>query len=361
MGILLTQRLVNLDYARGIAALVVVLFHATIYSGSLMGETAGFADFIALSPFGWILSGGGAVMVFFVLSGFVLDRATHQGLAPTPSKWVAGRLLRLYLPIYPALFVAFILRATDGSGIESHVLWGNLGLDSTLILGHGDVLGVLWSLRWEIIYSLLLPLIVSRFQRATKSIAVHHIAGAVLVSGLGNAVNIGFVQYLPMIFAGFLLSRYVVSVEARSQEGGRSQELRWTLRSFGLLAASLLMIGLELQVAVAFQLLGASVPLVLQVVCQMIGLSGAILLVRRVFELPEIIGWPKRSLAFLGSISFSLYLVHGPIVLFVVERLELNTLIAILIAVGSSLLVAKAYFVTIETPALVLARRVRMK
>lgn len=109
-----------LESVRGIAALAVVFAHilatyfpAAIVSPELAPVTNGFIVqlFYGL-PFGLMVSGHFAVVVFFILSGFVLTYKFFQSrnLADL-QKQLAKRFFRLAIPIFAIVVVAYLMLA----------------------------------------------------------------------------------------------------------------------------------------------------------------------------------------------------------------------------------------------------------
>jgi peptidoglycan/LPS O-acetylase OafA/YrhL len=355
----LNDRLANLDGARGVAAMVVLFFHGLVYSGQMLGSKVGIGDLLSLSPLAWLVSGGGAVVVFFVLSGFVLERATQGSFHPTTSRWLAARLLRLYLPIYPMLLIAFAMKQATQSSQDSHDsdLVFSLLLDSTLIAGHGNILGVLWSLRWEIIFSISLPFM-SVLLRKVRNIGPIWIAACVLCSGFGNVVNVGAIQYLPMIAAGFFLSGFMRVCPLPEKPVPGSTAIT-NLNNWGKLIVPLILIGLDHQFNVLSRLVGLEGFEVVQVGAQMLTLLGSVMLVQALHNMPTPKGTARNILDFLGKISFSLYLVRGPILEFAVVVFAGRPLLQVISGCVASVLIAKFYFDTIESPTLAFSRRLR--
>lgn len=115
-----TNRLLALEGLRGIAAIVVVLFHALLifYPGFYYGLSAPFAtihnsrfeDNLYGSPFSVFLSGTFAVGIFFVLSGFVLTIGFFQtGNETIIKKLAAKRYIRLMIPALTSILVVWVI------------------------------------------------------------------------------------------------------------------------------------------------------------------------------------------------------------------------------------------------------------
>ena len=112
------KKFVFLDSLRGLAALMVVADHFlyTFYPAVIAGPTAAlphghilFKLFLGL-PFGFMVNGAFAVVLFFVLSGFVL---TVQFFETKDNKVLARqgfkRYLRLGVPILGTVLLGYVL------------------------------------------------------------------------------------------------------------------------------------------------------------------------------------------------------------------------------------------------------------
>src|SRR5665213_3568592 len=104
------KRLTQLDGLRGIAALVVVVFHLSLIAQPFL-DTKSTGDawwWISETPLRLATDGTQAVLLFFVLSGLVVALpALRKGFAW--KKYFASRFLRLYIPAWGALMLAAAL------------------------------------------------------------------------------------------------------------------------------------------------------------------------------------------------------------------------------------------------------------
>jgi len=147
------SRVKALDYGRGIAALVVVIYHATISIN--MGDWPSNSFFKKLSEFLFFPSKFGEASVFFfmALSGFVLSRVVQKSAKRNIAHWLTWRAIRL-VPLYVVSLVgAFALLTPDFAELNSLTLYLTpyfLFSNETVYSGPNPVL---WSLMIEIVLS----------------------------------------------------------------------------------------------------------------------------------------------------------------------------------------------------------------
>jgi peptidoglycan/LPS O-acetylase OafA/YrhL len=264
---------------------------------------------------GWLLYGHMAVAIFIVVSGFSLALVPMRNggtLSGGVRRFLRRRAWRI-LPAYWAalilsvLVTALFLRPDLGPGAigRSLAVHGLLVQD---VVGSETPNGALWSIaiEWQIYFVFPLILLVGR--RTSMGVAVTITAVAVLlahgVAGLGGAFD-KINGLTPQFLALFALGALAVWVGG----GDRAQPLRRPLAAAGLAALGSFVLlavtrGSEWVVARFFWmdlLFGVGVACLLAVMY-----AGGITPARRVLT--------SRTALWLGLFSYSIYLIHDPIV-----------------------------------------------
>lgn len=374
-----TRRIRSLDGLRGLAALVVVLYHCLLVTPSLWDQIAGRpvsnpAQWVlAYTPLRIVWAGGEAVWIFFVLSGFVLvrpylaDRSVHVG------RYYLRRALRLYVPFFGSFVLAVLLHWVQTRPKERPSGWifihefptTTADAVRTLFLFAGDSTtfnDVWWSLRWEVWFSALLPLvvIVARRYRHRPGVVVI-ICLAVIGSSNAGVTSIhlfGFghanpALYLPMFGLGVALAMGEQQVTA-ALEGCRKRTI--VALAVGCSAA----LTSTVAILAVLQSTGLSVTLA-WMVAGPIGLVGAAGLVALALCGPGLReALSMRPITWLGERSYTLYLIHEPILVSLALLFGLSTLTWwwIPFGVAVSLLVTAVAYQLIERPVLRLIRRI---
>ncbi|TFC05552.1 acyltransferase [Cryobacterium adonitolivorans] len=392
------RRMGGLDALRGVAAVIVLVHHVSMTAPSISAaysSSAGVAVFstgwwVTLSPLKILFAGPEFVLVFFVLSGFVLvltplrrwpwtrrpapdlaaeTRPVADAATPTPGyNWLAyypRRIIRLAIPVIVSvgLAAAWILAVprTGAGGAwmakqgSPDLGIGNLLREASILgfTGRPDVNPPLWSLAWEMWFSLLLPIGVI-FALATRRWTLAWVALLLATSTAGYLLAIEPLMYLPAFGLGALLAANHGALLARSTRLAR--------RRGGTLAwAAIAVLGPVL--LITFWLLRPALTEPWNTVALALRVPGAVLIVATVALWPPVQRMLNgRLLAWLGTISFSLYLVHFPIVvtfgqLFGPERWWWGALFS----VPLSLLLAQLMYRWVELPAQTLAGRAGAK
>lgn len=345
----MSGRITQLDGLRGLAALMVVIFHSLlvvpVYGERVrvgLSPSDGWTWWTRDTPLGALWNGGVAVLVFFVLSGFVL--AVPFINASRDASWLEyypRRLVRLYLPVWGAAVFAlsmFVLFPRRDDPAQSW--WVNrhdvplalkpLLADVVLVRGTSWYNSPLWSLQYEVYFSLLLPIVlfvVTRLQRGWVLLVVVLTLTVHVGASLGN----GFLKYMPIFALGVVLA---VKRDSLHRAAERAASRHWIV----LLILSIVLMNPRL-------LPFASSNLPLEAL-------GATLLVIIFY------GWGSARrlgnagvVQWLGTRSFSLYLTHEPVIVSIAVATGWTNPIAVMAAaLPLSLLVCAAFYRLVEAP-----------
>jgi len=343
--------------------MVVLAHHALLTLGPFAAPYFGqpvegsIARALVYSPLHLLWAGTEAVYLFFVLSGFVLVWAA-RGPSMNWERYYPSRLVRLYLPVAAAVLLAWLTFALFPRTGVGHSAWldtapradtpAMMATDVTLLNGTSGAITPLWSLQWEVLFSLLLPVYVLLARRIGVA---WQVAGAVAVSCSGVYVGNPVLTFMPMFALGAALAANWDAVNARFVRQ------RWSAGAHAAWAAA---VSLALVLASAQWLTHSFGERGLTgVVAHGAVLAGITFLVaataiwaplRRLFE--------SRPLQWLGAVSFSLYLVHEPIMK-AVGFTHPGSVAALLVAVVVAVAVAQAFYLGVERPIHRLARRIR--
>lgn len=160
----------RLEALRGIAALMVAAFHS--WESTWLDSNGQIRNFLSAgngqrlaSKFDALIltvigNGYGAVILFFVISGFVLSGSLARGpqsSALGASRFLIARLFRIYPAVFATIAVFAALYWTTGVFINWPGAYAPLGLLRNALLIDISIDGVTWSLQLELI---AIPMIV---------------------------------------------------------------------------------------------------------------------------------------------------------------------------------------------------------
>lgn len=340
-----TPRLKQIDGLRGLAAFSVFLSHG--FGLMTMDNAAG--HFLRLPFVRPLWDGASAVVMFFLLSGFVL---TLPYTGPSPRKidtvpFLIRRIARLYPAYWAGILLALFLRFAVFSphGLYGLSAWVNslwhLPINWVSLVQHffliapgihtAEIDPVIWSLVTEMKVSLIFPAVLMLVQK-TKNAQF-----AILAIGCAFACNVFF--HLFGLFLIFLLGSYIAKY--RSWIVGVLSSSAW-LRG-GLALCAYVLYG-------AFWILpfpNSPASSLASALGAGIGLS--------LFLSSNTLKWIGTSLPvdFLGKVSYSFYLIHLPILLAITSVLYPHIgapLLCGAISLACSLFLAYVIYVTIEIP-----------
>ncbi len=311
---------------RALAALWVVLFHIWIVAGrpnpSLPLGAAHF-DLTPLLAFGWL-----GVDVFFVLSGFLLTRQAWTKVAVNASPgWLRSQfgetylafLRRRILRVYPAycavISILLVLAAIHlyGNPPPLGSLLLHLVMFQNLIGSYLDTINaIFWTMPFEWQFYLVFPLLFVLLRRT--NIVTLYLMAAVLALGTKAWVvmrNDGYMQLqLPVRLDAFVAGMCAATIAERYRFARWTALFAFAAGLAGLLSTPWIYAAYPMGWHY-FDGMGLTRPFWVQAsVCLfLIGLSGKAHVGVRLFS--------HRWTVWLGLVSYSIYLVHVPVLGFV--------------------------------------------
>jgi peptidoglycan/LPS O-acetylase OafA/YrhL len=282
----------RIESMRGIAALTVAAMHVT--SSLVEGiPTRGSLDLFGLPLIKALSNGYGAVVAFFVISGFVLARSLDRNFSA--SRFLRGRVFRLFpaaiatIGLFATLFYAFGFVVYRGASYAPPNILANMAML------HADIDVVMWSMKAELAATPVIFVCVWLYRRFG---ARPVIATAVVLFGLAfvgpYSKLIGDDTNLAPLFA------FPVGILVHFKGETIARRLRPAAALLGILGS------VAVFCACAFFKPSGTWTLLVQ------GLSAATLVMLIAYrpELPLLAVLDARIVRFYGRISYSFYLLH---------------------------------------------------
>jgi len=300
------RRMAGLDGIRGLAALFVVVHHC--YLSAFPGYPR------ATGPWwtGWMIYGHLAVVVFIVLSGFSLavGPARHGWRLDGLGRYAHRRAWRILSAYWPALafslVMAWVFVPQPGEAAPNGRSVAVYGLLLQDVVGSPSPNGAFWSIAIEAQLYVLLPILLILARRRGLIAMLLAVTVPVLVVGVfaASVPAIGlFTRFTPQLATGF-----AVGVLA----AGLVTDRRWQRVRFGWLAVAaavppLALIAATGSVWTVAHYFWVDLSVMPAIALLLVGLGrGGAPATSRLLEFA-----PVRH---LGAFSYSLYLIHAPVV-----------------------------------------------
>jgi peptidoglycan/LPS O-acetylase OafA/YrhL len=359
-----SRRFYELDSLRGVAALTVVLSHFCYLL------PAGLASVVFYSPLHLIAAGHQAVILFFLLSGFVLTLPYMRRSGLDYGPFLLKRVCRIYLPYLAALALAVVcdhmLPAYASNNFWINETWSQ-PVSSSLVLRHILFLGdynwaqfntAFWSLVYEMRISLIFPFIALAVLRlrarwsllaapATSLLAIgaiRFLLPKLAVDKLAFTNSLLTLHYIAFFILGSLLAANLPRIHG------------WYSRFSSTQVALLFVVALLFYGCSDMVVLG-HMPFPLYDWFTALGAIVLILMSLKADPLQRFLNHP--TIHHLGAVSYSLYLVHGTVLFALIHtclgRIPLYAIFVIYLAV--TLLLTEVFYRCIERPTMLLGRR----
>ncbi|MEK0223777.1 acyltransferase family protein [Bacillus proteolyticus] len=375
----MTRRYKELDSLRGIAAIIVLLGHFLALF-PILGKKVMYSTFGAYFSILW--QGHSAVIIFFVLSGFVLSLPFYKGTEFNYLKYLIKRVCRIYIPYIVIFFIAIGIKLGIHSKIGTIpglVQWGSWNIEVSLnrVMDHilflrefnsDAFIMVIWSLVHEMRISIVFPLIIFLLLRVNWKVSIGiamflSVIGYLLMKNIPSEFNMPVstnyfitLHYSSMFIIGALLAKnreYLVSKIINSK-------VKYILLPLGLLFFSYPRIPFML----LSKLIGEIDYDLYLIIIDWYICFGAVLIIlsalsSKLFSKLLLI----KPVQFIGEISYSLYLVH-PIVLLTTVHIfygKISVPLILLISFLFTMVVSVLCYKFIEIPSIKIGRKLATK
>jgi peptidoglycan/LPS O-acetylase OafA/YrhL len=326
----MNTRYEELDSIRGIAAFMVLLSHIFFIFPNI-GSTLN-AKFGLFSTFFW--NGHISVIMFFVLSGFVLSLPFYNSNKHYYTDYIIKRICRIYIPYIVILFIAIIFKIMFHSkigNVPNLVNWGtwdngNVNIDD--ILKHIFFLGefnsdsfimVIWSLVHEMRISFIFPLIILILTRLNIKLSI-------FIPVVLSTSSVFLIIHFPTKFNIPISTNYFITLHYTSMFIIGSLVAKYRLKLLNIKNSVKILIFFAGIVffyfpGIPFKILSLVIGNVQYTSYQiyidwMIAIGSSCLIITSLNSKIASNFLLFRPINFLGKISYSLYLVH-PLVLLV--------------------------------------------
>jgi peptidoglycan/LPS O-acetylase OafA/YrhL len=331
------RRIKSLDSLRGISALIVVVFHCLIsftvfYDANYNNDYPSKPlELFTTSPVHTLWAGNEAVLLFFILSGFVLSLPFLNNRYNGFGEFAIKRFFRIYVPYITLMMASTLLvilfadyNSIEGLSTAFEKRWADdvtplsivsyifmIGYDTT------NVNGVVWSLNHEMRISLIFPFLVLFMMkfRWLKALVFALGINAVVVLMLSTVANSIPNEMIGLLIANFrdtfyYLTFFIIGLtlaRKRNEVINVFTPFNGVSKLFLFLVSLLLLNNRWLHKYIDFS--GTYFTDILAG----IGILLIMILTLSSVKADRILS--KKPFQFLGDISYSLYMIHIPVMM----------------------------------------------
>lgn len=305
------NKLYSIQAMRGIAALLVVLFHSRVYLNNVYSQS-NLGDL--LFSFGYL-----GVDLFFIISGFIITHATYNKTQDSGFKYISKRLFRIYPAYIVALALLCVMRGLDFSSFQ---LTGGYTLENIIkslffiplnFDAQGPYYGyslliVAWTLTYEVIFYAIFFIGMSINHRFRAAITSVLIISCYIITCIVNknfeldprhyTYNIKFIEIVANpIMLNFVLGMVAYYIFNKSIK----------IKHKTILPASYITLSISILLLASGKFTGHGI--------NKFGIISFLGFMSIVFMIESSNTQIHKWLLFLGNISYSLYLSHVVIIL----------------------------------------------
>lgn len=363
----MNNRIEQLDSIRGLASLTVVFSHLVLVT-TIPAFSILFANY---SPLRILTNGHSAVVMFFVLSGFVLFLPFQSNKPVSYRAFLIKRITRIYIPYLVAITLSILACSILSTGsIRGLSEWFNNTwnkpvnlksiVENVMLIGNynSDLYNnVIWSLVHEMRISILFPFLAFLLIRLNWKMIVGICLGLSLISGLNQLFLMEFsygyrtsfmdtVHFISMFLIGGLLAKHKEDLLPIYRKLTR-------INKMVILLSSLVLYNYSGAVKIIGELLG--IHAFGDISKDYVATAGSFVLILIALGSQKAMHvLLNRPIRLLGALSYSLYLYHLPILfsLMYLYHSVLPMMIIYLLTIIISLPVAALSYRYIELPAI---------
>lgn len=369
------ERISELDALRGIAAFTVLLNHCfAIYPGvyealssKSVSDTGFLLKLFSFSPLHIFWNGHAAVILFFVLSGFVLSISHYNGLKFYYWSYLIKRICRLYIPYFVIITISVLLlnfyegnHSTEQISYQFTKSWNARRnthdyINLLLLQGKIDIVNFpLWTVIIEIEIAIILPFFIKIIKRlnfygnlifigaylALVKLATHTVTDLDI-----TARNL---YYLPFFLFGSLLYKHRT----------KFKNLRVVNVYYIIIVFISIAVLCDWEWLIVWFVKYDKANFLVAVSDYMVAIGSVLLIIICISSFGSIRKVLNTAVfQFMGKISYSLYLIHVVVILFVLFCFRsINYKYQVFIIIASCLLVSYCYYLCIERPSVRLGK-----
>ncbi|MEH2245323.1 acyltransferase family protein [Nostoc sp.] len=321
------KRLLEIDVLRGVAAISVVLFHYTTRYSQKFGHSN---DVLIYFPQGYY-----GVELFFIISGFVIFMSLEK--ITSGSEFIIGRFSRLYPAYWTCLILTYAI--VNITGLPNYTISWDVAIINLsmfqVFFNVSNVDGVYWTLGLELcFYIIMFILYQTRLLKYINQISIIWLILMALTIILEKQANI-FIEYrIGLLF--FIKSNSIIfaNLFIIGMMFYKQYKKGLSLKEYCIITACIFIYQLQHYWTET-----------LLIIC-FTGLLHLIIDNKMSFII-------QKPLLFMGTISYSLYLIHqnvGYVIINKLYKFGINPNISICIALTISILLAAIITFKIEKP-----------